>query len=342
MNKSSLALLVLTIVGIGALYYFEEQRIHDLETLVSSLQKGAGELTKASDQQREQVRSLQAQNEVFKGESEQLRIQLAAAKTAPKSVPGSDAPAGKASQPGDSNASAAPGKEFMKSLAKMYQDPEMRKSLRSQQAVGVRMIYGDLFKELNLSPEDSELVMEMLADRQMEVSSTAMSSASGIGQPDKASQEKSAEVQKRYAEQLKATLGEEGYAKMQRYEGSIGDRFLLQQFEGQFAAAGAPLEAGQKTQLLEFMQAERANAPAGSNALVNSTNPQQQMSALKSEDAVQQFVTQQEALNQRVRTRAQGILNAGQMATLERVQQQQLELMKGQIRMSREMLGLGK
>ena len=338
MNKSSLALLVLALVGVGAVYYVEEQRIHDLEELVGSLQKGATELTNTGDKQREEIQSLRAINEVFKSESAQLRTQLAAAKTAT----GSESATGATSAPGDANPSAAPGKDFMKNLAKIYQAPEMRKSMRAQQAVGIRLIYGDLFKELNLSPEDSELVLEMLADRQMETNATTMSMSSGAGLPDDAAVKKNAEVQQRYAEQLKATLGEEGYKKMRRYEGSIGDRFFLQQFEGQFAAAGAPLEAIQKSQLLEFIQSERAKAPAGSNAFVNSTNAQEQINAMKSEDAVQQFATQQEALNQRVRNRAQQILSAGQMATLERVQQQQLEAMKGQLKMSRQMMGLGK
>ena len=62
------------------------------------------------------------------------------------------------------------------------------------------------------------------------------------------------------------------------HEGSIGDRFMLQQFEGQFAATGSPLEAAQKDQLLGIMREERTKAPS---AMLNSTNPQQQFEALK-------------------------------------------------------------
>ena len=48
------------------------------------------------------------------------------------------------------------GENFMKGLAKMLTDPAMKKSMRSQQLIGIRMLYSDLAKQLGLSPQENE------------------------------------------------------------------------------------------------------------------------------------------------------------------------------------------
>jgi len=201
------------------------------------------------------------------------------------------------------------------------------------------MIYSDLAKELGLPPEDSQQLMEILADRQMDLSAAAMAKFGPDGVEKDASTQKVTDTQKRYAEQLQAMLGEERYKKFQTYESSIGDRFMLQQFEGQFSASGAPLEAMQKEKLLGSMREERTKTPSN---LMNTTDPAKQMDALKSEEAIGQFMTSQEDFNRRVLNRARELLSADQIAAFEKIQQQQIELLKTQMKMSRELLGVGK
>lgn len=294
---------------------------------------GNTELTAQADRNRDEIRRLRGQLDVFKKESEQLRGRLAT-----DSARGGAAPS---TQKTDGEKSAG-GPQFMKGLAKMFTDPEMKKSMRVQQLVGIRMMYGDAAKELGLTPEDAEQLMEILADRQMDISASAMANMDSNA-PDKDTQTKKlAETQKRYTEQLQSVLGEERYKKFQAYEGSIGDRFMLQQFEGQFAASGSPLEVAQKDKLLGLMREERVKTPADAKSLMNNTNPQQQMEALQSDEAIGKFVSGQEEFNRRVLNRARDVLNADQVATLEKVQQQQLEFMKVQVKMSRELLGVGK
>lgn len=337
MKKSSVVLLLAIALAFGAVIYLEAQRASELEQLAEWMHAGAKELTAQADRNRVEIRRLREQIGVYKKESEQLRGQLASGKTAGGKV----APAA-ADNAANSSEQSSSGPQFMKGLAKMFTDPEMKKSMRVQQLVGIRMMYGDLAKELGLAPEDSEQLLEILADRQMDLSASAMASMDPNA-PDKDAKSKQvAETQKRYAEQLQSVLGEERYKKFQGYEGSIGDRFMLQQFEGQFAASGSPLEMAQKEKLLGLIREERAKAPADSSSLMNNTNPQQQMEVLKSDAGIANFVAGQEALNRRVLARARDVLNADQVATLEKVQQQQLEFIKTQMKMSRELLGVGK
>lgn len=337
MNKSSFVLLATIAAGFGAVMYFEEQRVAELERLAESMHAGGAELTAQCDRNREEIRHLRDQVEIFKKESEQLRKKLAAGDghsggTTPPSA-GATKDAGK---------QADGGPQFMKGLAKMFTDPEMKKSMRVQQLVGIRMIYGDLAKELGLSPEDGEQLMEILADRQMALSASAMANMDPNAPDKEAKKKEMAETQKRYTEQLQSVLGDERYKKFQSYEGSVGDRFMLQQFEGQFAASGAALQPAQKEGLLSLMREERSKMPADRSGIMNSTNPQQQFDALKSDDAIGAFVSNQEEFNRRVLNRARDVLNADQVATLEKVQQQQVEFLKVQMKMSRELLGVGK
>ncbi len=93
----------------------------------------------------EELAKLREQNEIYKRESRELREKLAA-----KTAVASAAPAATTAEPqGASDAEKKEGGDFMKGIAKMYQDPEM-KVMRTQQAMGIRMMYGDLAKELGL------------------------------------------------------------------------------------------------------------------------------------------------------------------------------------------------
>src|SRR5205807_3042067 len=69
-----------------------------------------------------------------------------------------------ASQP---DASAPKKGQSMKSmLAKMMSDPEMRKATLSQQRVFFKGTYAGLFKELGLTPDQQEKLLDLITDRQ--------------------------------------------------------------------------------------------------------------------------------------------------------------------------------
>jgi hypothetical protein len=335
MSKPSLTLFVAVAAGLGAVVYLEAQKVSDLETLSASMHAGNGELTAQADRNREEIRRLHEQIQVFKTESDELRKKLAAGKSGSDATPGGNANPAASDKPES-------GQSWMKGLAKMFTDPEMKKAMRVQQQVGIRMMYADLAKELGLSAEETQQLMEILADRQMDLSGAAMKNMDPKAANAEEQQKKMAETQKSYADQLKSVLGDERYKKLESYEGTMGDRWMMQQFEGQFAASGSPLEAPQKEKLLALMKQERANSPADKTNLMNNSNPAQQMKALSSEEGVSQFVTSQEDFNRRVLNRSRDILNADQVAAFEKVQAQQLDFMKMQMKMSREMFGLGK
>jgi hypothetical protein len=324
MNKS-LLLVILVAVGAGAYIYKEEQTIAGLRRTLGShqvtAQKTTGDLQRATTELAELKRS----NDVFKAESAQLRERLAANPNPQKS---GETPA------------LEPQKRagFMQNFAKMFTDPEMKKSMRMQQMMGIRMMYADVAKELGLSSQETEQLMEILADRQMDFAAASMTAMGADGDKE-AQTAKISEASKRYEEQLKAVLGDERYKQMQSFEGSLGDRWMMQQWDGQFASTGSPLEAKQKELLLALMRDERKNAPVGTPNAAGGNAAQ--MQAMQTEEGIKQFLATQQEVNQRVLTRAREFLNADQIATLEKAQQQQAEMMKMQLKMSREFMSSG-
>jgi hypothetical protein len=331
--KSSLVLSLVAAAVLGGVIYVEESRISALSWQIKTHRENNADLLGKISRLKIDTEDLQRQLKDSKALIEQLQGRL---------TKGSDS-----TVESTTSATAAPGTEttensgakWMKGIAKMFTDPEMRKTIRAQQTMGIRMMYGDLAKELGIPPQEAEQLFELLVDRQMEMSTAGMKALDGSNPDQAKDKERLAESTKQYEEQIKAILGEEKFAKLKTYEKSIGDRFMLQQFEGQFGAAGAPLEANQKQQLLALMQEERANSPVN---LANTTDPSKQMEMLKNQQAVDQFFASQAEYQKRVLDRSRQFLTADQIGALEKVHQQQLEMLKMQIKMSQEMFGLKK
>jgi hypothetical protein len=334
MNKSSFVLALLVAIGLGGVVYSKQMKIADMEKVAASHRAGTQELNNQLEKLKAEMDELKRQNEAFKSESEQLRKMLADAKTGSPDAAGG-APAGDAAAGGDKKL----GQEsFMKGIAKMFTDPEMKKSMRAQQGMGIRMMYGDLMKELGLSGADAEQIMDLLTEKQMNMVAQAMTAMTGDDADKKDKLSKVGDSSKQYDEQIKAVLGDKGYTQFKDYEKSIGDRFMLQQWEGQFSSAGSPLEAKQKDQLLGLIREERTKSP--DSTLINNSDPAKSFEMMRSDDGIARMMAGQEQVNQRVLARARDFLNADQVVALEKAQKQQLELMQGQIKMSQEMFGM--
>ncbi|MEQ1853530.1 MAG: hypothetical protein ABMA01_18280, partial [Chthoniobacteraceae bacterium] len=116
----------------------------------------------------------------------------------------------------------------------------------------------------------------------------------------------------------------------------LGERMVLSQLEPQFSAAGAPLEGTQKDALLQIMNQERAKQPK-SPFSANNTDPTAAITAMKDEAAVETWMQQEQQFQQRVLQSAAGTLNPDQINTLRQGFQQQTEMQKFGLKMSREM-----
>ncbi len=297
----------------------------------------------------EEIARVRQQNEIFKTESETLRQHLTA--VAPGSVPKSLTAASMTPVETASAApeSSAPGKDaegngaagMMKNMAKMLKDPEMKKMMRAQQGMGIRMMYGDLTKELGLSPEEQDAVMDLLTDRQLAMSAKGMEMMGGDGKMDPAKMEEMGKAttasNEEFNAKIKEAVGADRFTKFQDFEKTVGDRFLLQQGAPQFAASGAPLQDAQRDGLLRIMSEERTNSPAAA-LQPNSTDPAAQMRAMESDEGMHAMLASQEDYNRRVLQRAGEVLSPEQLASFKTIQANWAEMMQMGMKMSREMV----
>jgi uncharacterized protein YbaA (DUF1428 family) len=315
MHKTLSAFLAIAVVALATALFSQMGKVRDLRRQLAVQQAQAAK--DLHTKQAEYVQ-LQERSEVFKRESEQLREKLADRTT----------PAPATTEPGSAKKDSG---DFMKGMAKMFTDPEMKKVMRSQQAMVVKMSYGDLTKELGLSPDEANLIFDLLAERQMSMASKAMGAAAGDGDPDAAGAEAKTSKEAFDAE-LKNILGDERMKKFEAFEKTVGERMILQQYQQSMAASGTPLDETQRKNLLGIMTEERIKQPAGpfdpGNKDVSAA-----MKAMRTGEGMDDAMKQQREFNQRVLARARTVLSADQTNTFEAAQKQMLDMQEMGIKM---------
>lgn len=335
MSKPLRLASLLVICGLCAAVVVQSRTIYLVREEVRHAMQ-ATEAAQASEQiEKAKVERLSERNVAYEVEAKALRQKLAGPPTAPE--------AAAAVSPAAPGAPAAPGQtasaDFGKALGKMFTDPEMKKMMRQQQGMAVRMMYGDLARELNLSPQEADQVMSLLADRQMEMSERGMAALNGgkDGQPAEEAGKGIVELKSKYDAQLQTLLGDR-YPGFQEFDKTIGDRAILQQYQQQFAGSGQPLSDEQRAGLLRIMSEERAAMPPNEFSR-GEADPAAQLKALSSDEKVHDLFAAQEELNRRVMARAGTVLNAEQLASFTDMQARMLQMQQMGIKMSRNMFG---
>ena len=332
-----LAVLVCTAVLIA-----EEQRIGALRQSLAQVQKDSAAAQEQMNLDAAELKKLRERNAALASESEQLRAHLADAKAGVPEAAATAAGTGAGATASGAGAAKTDDKMgWMKGVAKMFKDPEMKKMMRTQQSMGVRMMYGDLAKELGLSTAEADKVIELLADRQMDASEKAMATMDDA-EKDPAKLEQAGkdaqQVMTDYEAKLTAALGPEKKAKLDEFERGIGDRMALQQYQGSFAAAGQPLDDTQRAGLLQIMKEERMKTPAGPLDPGNK-DMAAAMKAMQSGDALEKSLETQRQLQQRVFDRAHTVLTPDQMNAFETAQKAQLQMQEMGVKMGKAMFG---
>ena len=227
------------------------------------------------------------------------------------------------------------GKNMGKALSKMMSDPAMKEMMRSQQKSMIETMYGRLFKEMNLTPEERQKFSELLLDQQTK----AMEAGMGLfeeGGLTNVTQSVQAQ-QKESEEQLKALLGEERFTQYQEYQKTVGDRMQLDQLRRQMETAGTPVQDEQLQQLLALTKEERERVPApfpqdAQGAAAN-------MERMVSGEFMEKQMAWQEEINRRVLERATTVLTPDQLKAYEQFQTQQINMQKLGLKMMKGMFG---
>jgi len=237
------------------------------------------------------------------------------------------------------------GREPMKgvggAIAKMLENPEMKKMIAQQQRAMLDMMYGPLFKELGLTKEETDHFKELLLAQQMkgvEQAGTLFGSKTdGRSQAERA--QDLAEFTRQSQEEIKAFLGEERFNYYKDYSETVGERMQLNQLTQQLADSPNAITPDQQAQLVAIIREERESLSPDFATLGWSGNTPGDSAMIPSEEKMTQVMDLQQTLNARVYERARGVLQQEQLNAFGDFQTNQLSMQRLGVKMLRGMMG---
>jgi hypothetical protein len=231
----------------------------------------------------------------------------------------------------------------MSAMAKMFKDPAMRDMMKAQQKTALGPIiekqYADLFKQLNLSPEQSAAFKDLVMKKMFSGTDASLSmmddSLDASQRADLAKQVKaqSDEVDS----EIKQFLGDNNYQAYQSYEKSVPDRMTMSQFNDQFAGSPNALSPEQQSQMVQALSDARNNFTWTSG--LNQQNPgaNGDIGSMLTDDNIAKFTSEREQFDQQFLGKAQQILTPDQFATYQQFQKQQRDMQLMGLKMARQM-----
>jgi len=231
------------------------------------------------------------------------------------------------------------GEKFSEGLAEMMESPEMRDTMRLQlETTLINPVFGNLFKELGLSVEDSEVFRNLLSDRLMVGVSSGMKMMSSNKEEREALKDQIKQGEEEIDSMINDLLGKEGFEKYEGYKDTRGERMALNQFNQQLGLSGIGLTPEQNDKLVSAMYDERLEAQKNPGYFdAEKADPGD-----FNDEAVQKSLSQQERINKGTLERAKIILKADQYEKFDLFLinlQRQREM---QLKMAQQMFGGGK
>jgi hypothetical protein len=208
--------------------------------------------------------------------------------------------------------------------------------------------YGDLFQQLNFTPEQTDAFKTVLQNKQLAGVDSAMSL---LDDSLDASQRATLQAQMKsqnedFDNQLKQLLGSDNYEAYQAYNKTIPARTTVNQFMDQETGTPNALSTDQQQQLIQAMT--DANNNYKWTSLLNQKNSQTSgqsvpMNAFNNltEDNINQAAQEQEQFDQQFFATAQQILTPAQAAAFQQFQSNMRQIQISSMKMAAQMFPHG-
>jgi hypothetical protein len=341
MKNIALVLLSIATAAFAGLYFHQTSKVTQAQTAAETLQQKIGELQSTVDDQEQKSATLstelkQAQADTAARDSQIARLTAAAANPAQPVAIG-----GITTRP----APAKPSNP-LSSLAKMFENPEMRDAIAAQQKATLGPIidktYGKLFSDLKLTPDETTALKEMLLNKQMSAAQMGMSALSGESDPSKTADlgQKVKAASDAADAEIKAFLGDDKFAQLKAYEKTTPDRMALSGFKDQLNGSAA-LTPEQEQQLIDAMTKERQNFKFTTD-LTDKSKFTGDFSTMFNEESVNKFIQEMDQLNQHFVGQAQNILTPDQLEAFQKYLNNQQALQKMGMQMGAKMFAPAK
>jgi hypothetical protein len=181
-------------------------------------------------------------------------------------------PRGERSERGPRPDGRGGGPEFMRQQAAAIRDlmakPEVQAMLSAQQKAALEERFGPLFKSLDLSPEQTQRLTALLAERgniRRDIDEAARAQGINPRENPEAFRKLFTDAQNELNASIKSVIGERGLAQLQNYEQTLPQRMLVENLQQRLAATSVPLSSSQADQLVQILAANTPPRPAQSN-----------------------------------------------------------------------------
>jgi hypothetical protein len=278
-------ILLVTALGLGAFGFSEHQNAGALTAEVASLKDQVAKLQAQVKQLTDDLAAAKRKNDALTAESKALRDRLRNAASATAD----------ATQDDQNN-----------------QRRNGRGGGRGPQGM-MRRAFGEVIAKMNLSEEQQNQLFDLLSARGQSAGDTIRQAIQN-GQTDPASL--IAAIKAKNAEsdqQISALLGS-NYAEFKKTQDSMGDSFVMGQFQNQLTQNGAPLQDYQSTALSQVMAEERLKMPSSVMGTLGYFDPRVASQLPKAD--VQSYIDSQKDYNKQVLQRVGSVLNADQQKAL--------------------------
>ena len=342
MKNLILGVLLIAALGLGALYFQQSRKAASAEAAAQA-QAAALQTQKQAEAQQaarlqEKLTETRADAAAKAIEAAQARNDLAASLTNLAQAQAKVTAVTAAGTLGTDAADAKPANP----LAAMFNNPEMKELIRSQQKAVLGTMteknYGRFFAAAHLTPEQSTSLKDLIMNKQLAASEMGMSMFSGnldeVKRADLVAQVKTSSDAA--DAQIKTLLGDDNYTQFQTYEKSIPERMQVSALKDQLGTGPLALTDDQEQQLVQAMAQQResfkfANDPTDQTKL--NADP----TALFDETKLATRMQEMDKLNEQYLNTAKNILSPDQYKTFSSYLETQQTMQKAGLQMAAKM-----
>lgn len=169
MKTKFIAVLLILCFALAGLLAVQWNRASQQKTQIEKLQLQVESASSHERQASNSVVTLQKENQTLRGKLNVSEMELNNTKLAYAAISQmtNSAEATPNSRLASRDSAKSQPANPMAAMAEMMKNPEMKKAMAQQQRMALDMMYGGLFKELNLSKEDTEKLKDLFIEQQM-------------------------------------------------------------------------------------------------------------------------------------------------------------------------------
>jgi hypothetical protein len=327
MKNILIGVLLLTTLVFGGLYLTQNQKISEAKSEAANLRQELVESESSAAQQEERTATLQTklhdtQAKAIAKAEEVTQISEALTNHIQSQT----------------NAKAA------NPFGEMFKSKEMKEMIKTQQKTVLGgMIdknYAPYFTSLNLTPEQSSSLKDLILNRGLVDAEAGMSMLSGDNDPDKRKEimDKTKADRDAVNSQIKDFLGEDNYTQFQTYEKTIPDRMSLNMYKDQQGSGPGALNPDQEAQLIQAMGDERQNFKFTTD-YSDQSKFNGDIASYFTPEKIDKFYQESDELNRRYLDRAKTILTPEQVDPFTKFLNSQREMQKAGFKMAMTMFG---